>query len=106
MLRECSTPEIELLKTFTGISELPAIGLIIEIQTIKCFTGVKKPASFFGVHLVYKISGDGVGGIKMSKQGRKAPIQILHMIALSAIQHSNPRRIFSFCAKPSCSVTI
>ena len=88
MLRECSIPEIELLKTFTGISDSSAVGLIIEIQTIKRFTGVKKLASFFGVHPVYKISGDGVGGIKMSKQGRKAPRQILYMIALSAIQHN------------------
>jgi hypothetical protein len=47
---------------------------------------VKKLASFFGVHPVYKISGDGAGGFKMSKQGRKEPRRILYMIALSAIQ--------------------
>jgi transposase len=88
MLRECSIPEIELIKTFPGISDLSAVGLLIEIQTIKRFAGVKKLASFFGVHPVYKISGDGVGGIKMSKQGRKAPRQILYMVALSAIQHN------------------
>ena len=86
MLRECSIPEIELLKTFPGISDLSAVGLMIEIQTVKRFAEAKKLASFFGVHPVYKISGDGVGGIKMSKQGRKAPRQILYMIALSAIQ--------------------
>ena len=56
MLRECSIPEIELIKTFPGISDLSAVGLIIEIQTIKRFAGVKKLASFFGVHPVYKIS--------------------------------------------------
>ena len=88
MLCECSIPEIELLKTFTGISDLSAVGLIIEIQTIKRFANAKKLVSFFGVHPVYKISGDGVGGIKMSKQGRKAPRQILYMVALSAIQHN------------------
>ena len=88
MLSECSAPEIELIKTFPGISDFSAVGLIIEIQTIKRFAGVKKLASFFGVHPVYKISGDGVGGIKMSKQGRTAPRQILYMIALSAIQHN------------------
>ena len=86
MLRECSMPEVELLKTFPGISDLSAVGLIIEIQTIKRFAEAKKLASFFGVHPVYKISGDGVGGVKMSKQGRTAPRQILYMIALSAIQ--------------------
>jgi transposase len=86
ILRECSIPEVELLKTFPGISDLSAVGLIIEIQTIKRFAKAKKLASFFGVHPVYKISGDGVGGFKMSKQGRTAPRQILYMIALSAIQ--------------------
>lgn len=85
MLQECSIPEIELLKSFPGISDLSAVGLIIEIQTIKRFASSKKLASFFGVHPVYKISGDGAGGYKMSKQGRKAPRQILYMTALSAI---------------------
>lgn len=95
MLRECSIPEIELLKSFPGISDLSAVGLMIEIQTVKRFAKAKKLASFFGVHPVYKISGDGVGGFKMSKQGRKVPRQILYMIALSAIQ-CNPliRKIY------------
>ena len=86
MLRECSIPEIDLIKSFPGISDLSAVGLMIEIQTVKRFAKAKKLASFFGVHPIYKISGDGVGGFKMSKQGRKAPRQILYMIALSAIQ--------------------
>jgi len=86
MLQECSTPEIELLKSFPGISDASAVGLIIEIQTIKRFANVKKLASFFGVHPVYKISGDGTGGYRMSKQGRIAPRQILYMTALSAIR--------------------
>ena len=86
MVNACKMPEIELLKTFPGISDASAIGLFIEIQTIKRFANVKKLTSFFGVHPAYKISGDGVGGFKMSKQGRKEPRQILYMIALSAIR--------------------
>lgn len=86
MIKECSVSEIDLLKTFPGISDSSAIGLLIEIQTIKRFASVKKLASFFGIHPVYKISGDGVGGFKMSKQGRKEPRQILYMVALSAIR--------------------
>jgi len=86
MLQECSIPEIELLKTFPGISDASAIGLMIEIQTVKRFASAKKLASFFGVHPVYKISGDGTGGYRMSKQGRIAPRQILYMTALSAIR--------------------
>ena len=86
MINTCKLPEVELLKTFDGISDKSAIGLIIEIQTVERFTTVKKLASFFGVHPVYKISGDGVGGIKMSKQGRKQPRHILYMITLAAIK--------------------
>jgi len=86
MIKTCDVPEIGLLKTFSGISDKSAIGLFIEIQTVKRFASAKKLASFFGVHPVYKISGDGVGGIKMSKQGRKQPRHILYMVALAAIQ--------------------
>lgn len=86
MLQECSIPEIELLKTFPGISDVSALGLILEIQTAKRFANAKKLASFFGVHPVYKTSGDGTGGYKMSKQGRIEPRRILYMIALSAIR--------------------
>jgi hypothetical protein len=59
---------------------------MIEIRTIKRFANPKKLASFFGVHPVYKKSGDGVGGIKMSKQGRKQPRHILYMVTLADIK--------------------
>ena len=88
LVDQCKLPEVELLKGFPGISNASAVGLLIEIQTVKRFANVKKLASFFGIHPVYKISGDGIGGIKMSKQGRKAPRQILFMIALSSIQYN------------------
>jgi transposase len=86
MLQECSIPEIELLKTFPGISDASAVGLMIEIQTVKRFASAKNLASFFGVHPVYKTSGDGTGGYRMSKQGRVEPRRILYMAALSAIR--------------------
>lgn len=89
MAKQCNVPEVELLKSFIGISDWSATGLLIEIQTVKRFATVKKLASFFGLHPVYKISGDGIGAMKMSKQGRAAPRQILYMVALSAIK-SNP----------------
>lgn len=88
MINACKLPEVELLKTFHGISDKSAIGLIIEIQTVERFANAKKLASFFGVHPVYKISGDGVGGIKMSKQGRKQPRHILYMITLVALKYN------------------
>jgi transposase len=86
---QCSPPEVELLKTFNGIGDYSAIGLLLEVQSVKRFASAKKLASFFGLHPVFKISGDGSSGFRMSKQGRKAPRSILYMVAMSAIK-SNP----------------
>lgn len=85
MAKECAVGEVALLKSFTGISDFSAIGLMLEIQTVKRFPSTKKIASFFGLHPVYKVSGDGAGGFHMSKKGRKEPRQILYMVAMSAI---------------------
>jgi hypothetical protein len=85
----CDVPEVQLLKTFVGIGDISAIGLILEIQSVARFKTVKKLASFWGLHPVYKISGDGGGAFKMSKQGRIRPRCILYTVALSAIQ-TNP----------------
>ena len=89
MAKDCSLPEVDLLKTFSGINELSAIGLMLQIQSVERFSSTKKLASFFGLHPVFKISGDGASGFRMSKQGRKEPRRILFMVALTAIR-SNP----------------
>jgi len=89
MAKECSLPEIDLLKSFPGIGDFSAIGLLLEIQSAKRFLSAKKLASFFGLHPTYRTSGDGSSGFRMSKVGRKEPRQILFMVALTAIQ-SNP----------------
>ena len=88
MEKACCFPEVELLKTFPGISNYSALGLMLEIQTLERFPSVKKLASFFGLHPVYKISGDGVGAFRMSKQGRKEPRCILFMVTITAIAHN------------------
>lgn len=85
---QCSMDEVDLLKTFIGISDYSAIGLILEIQSIKRFSSVKKLASFFGLHPVFKISGDGRSGFYMSKKGRREPRRILFMVAVAAIKHN------------------
>jgi transposase len=89
MTAQCDVPEVQLLKTFTGIGDTTAVGLILEIQSIARFKTVKKLASFWGLHPVYKTSGDGSGAFKMSKQGRANPRKILYTVTLSAIK-SNP----------------
>jgi len=86
--KNCPLPEIELLKSFTGIGTYSAVGLMLEIRAIERFSSAKKLASFFGLHPVYKISGDGIGGIHMSKKGRKEPRLILFNIARTAINHN------------------
>ncbi len=82
-------PEVALLKSFIGIGDYSAIGLMLEIQTITRFSSVKKLSSFFGLHPVFKASGDGQSVARMSKKGRSEPRRILFMVALSAIK-SNP----------------
>jgi len=89
MTRQCTIPEVALLKTIPGISDDSAIGLMLEIQSIKRFSSAKKLASFFGLHPVFKASGDGTSGIRMSKQGRKEPRKILFMVALVSLT-ANP----------------
>ena len=85
MAVECAIPEVELLKTFTGIGDYSAIGLMLEIQAVERFSTAKNLASFFGIHPVYKTSGDGAAGFRMSKKGRKEPRAILFMVTMSAI---------------------
>jgi len=85
MAKACSVPEVELLKTFIGIKDFSAIGLMLNIQSVKRFKTVKKLASFFGLHPAVKISGDGVSVVRMSKKGRTEPRQILYMVAMTAI---------------------
>jgi transposase len=85
MAKECSVTEVELLKTFIGISDYSAIGLMLNIESVKRFKKVKKLASFFGLHPELKISGDGVAAVRMSKNGRTEPRQILYMVTMAAI---------------------
>jgi transposase len=89
MAKHCSVPEVDLLKSFIGMKDYSAIGLLLQILSVERFPSVKKLASFFGLHPVYKLSGDGVGRFRMSKKGRKEPREILFMVTLTAIR-SNP----------------
>lgn len=89
MADKCQIPEVELLKSFIGIGDDSAVGLILEISSIERFKSAKHLASFFGLHPVYKESGDGSWGYHMSKKGRVAPRSILYMVAMVAVQ-SNP----------------
>jgi len=84
----CPFAEVNLLKTFRSFGDFSAIGLLIEIGAVERFGSVKQLASFFGLHPVYKTSGDGTRCVQMSKQGRKEPRAILFMVTLTAIRHN------------------
>ena len=84
----CDLPEIKLLNSFKGIGIISAIGLVININSIERFPSAKHLASYFGIHPVYRQSGDGTSGFRMSKKGRVAPRQILYMVARTSIIHN------------------
>ena len=88
MAKNCNLPEIDLLTTIPGVGRYSAIGLMLNIVSIERFSSAKKLAAYFGLNPVYKESGDGKKGIRMSKKGRKAPRNILFMTTCSAIVHS------------------
>jgi len=88
MAKQCDLPEVGLLKTFNGIGDCSAIGLILQIQSVERFASVKKIASFFGLHPIFRESGDGGIKPRMSKQGCREARHILFMVALAAIRHN------------------
>lgn len=88
LIKTIQWPEVKLLKTFTGIGDYSAVGLMLEILSIDLFPSAKHLSSFFGLHPVYKMSGDGSYGFHMSKQGRSEPRRILFMVAFNAIQNN------------------
>ena len=88
MAENCNVPEVDLLTTIPGVGQDSAIGLILNIGSIERFSSVKKLVSCLGVNPVYKESGDGRKGVRMSKKGRKVPRNILFMVTCSAIVHN------------------
>lgn len=85
MTSNCNLPEVELLTSMKGIGIYSAVGLVLNIISVERFPSAKHLASYFGIHPVYKESGDKSGAYRMSKKGRVVPRQILFMVARSAI---------------------
>jgi len=84
----CKLPEIEILKSFPGIGDYSAIGLLLNICSTEYYQSTKNLASYFGIHPIWKQSGDGTWGMHMSKQGKKEVRNILYMVAKTAIVHN------------------
>lgn len=83
--KHCDIPEVKRLCTINGMGTYSAIGLMINIVSIARFSDVKKLSSYFGLHPIYRQSGDGVYGFHMSKKGRCGPRGTLYMVILSAL---------------------
>jgi len=88
MAKNCNLPEVKLLESVNGIGRYTAIGLVLNIISIERFPTAKHLASYFGLHPVYKKSGDREGKYRMSKKGRSAPRKLLFMAAWTARVHS------------------
>lgn len=80
-------PEVKILTSLPGIAEYTAIGLIIEIDGIERFKNAGKLCAYFGIHPVFKQSGDGTWGFFLSKKGRRRPRRLLYMSAMNAVQN-------------------
>ena len=81
--------DVELLTSITGIGEQSAVEILLEIEDINRFDDAKKLSAYFGLHPVFKQSGDGKWGNHMSKKGRSDIRSVLFMSSLTAIRYSD-----------------
>jgi transposase len=79
--------KVILLTSITGIGEQSAVEIIVEIEDINRFENAKKIGAYFGIHPMWKQSGDGTWGNHMSKKGRAEIRAVLYMCCMSAIRH-------------------
>ncbi len=87
-IEKYKSAELALLKSFTGIGSYSASGLLLEIGDIKRFPSAKKLASFFGLHPIFRQSGDITKEVRMSKQGSREARYLLFNIVMSGINYN------------------
>lgn len=80
----CDDDRIGLLCSIPGIGHYTAVCMLLEIEDINRFATAKKLASYFGVHPVFKQSGDHTGAFRMSKKGRAGMRELLFLTAKTA----------------------
>jgi len=81
-------PEAALIDSISGIGPLSAAGLMVYIGNVSRFPDVKHLASYFGLHPVFKQSGDGKTVPRMSKAGQGRPRGILYMAVMGGIKNN------------------
>ncbi len=87
-MKKTHSEELEILTSFIGIGEFSASGLLLEIGRIKRFPSAKHLASYFGLHPIFRESGDKKKGNSMSKQGSTEARRLLFNIVFSAINNN------------------
>lgn len=82
------TADVKLLTTVSGLGDQSAVEMLIEIEDIARFDSAKKLCAYFGLHPVFKQSGDGKWGNHMSKKGRSEIRAVLFMSSLTAVRYN------------------
>lgn len=77
---------VKLLSSIPGIGIDSAVAILMEIEDVTKFSCAKKLSAYFGLHPVYKQSGDGIWGNHMSKKGRAEIRAVLFMSCLTGIR--------------------
>lgn len=84
-----TSAQVALLEGIKGIGLYTAIGIMMEIENINRFANSSAMSSYFGVHPVFKKSGDGQVKPRMSKQGSTSYRGIIYMAARNVVNHND-----------------
>lgn len=83
-----TSEQVELIKGIKGIGIYSAIGIMMEIEAVNRFADAARMCSYFGLHPMFKQSGDGTTKPRMSKQGSAGYRSILYMVARNVSIHN------------------
>ena len=78
---------VELITSIKGIAKWSAAAFLVELGDEKRFETASQIVGFFGVNPSFKLSGDGIYKVKMSKQGSANMRSILFTIANNLVLH-------------------
>jgi transposase len=80
--------EVQLLDSMPGITAETGVLLMVAIESIDDYEGVKQLCARFGMHPTFKQSGDGTWAARLSKMGRSSVRGLLYMPAITAIREN------------------
>jgi len=84
-----TSEDVELLVGMRGMGKYSAVGLMMDIEDVNRFEKGDKMCAYFGVHPVFKKSGDGQVKPRMSKEGSAAYRSTLYMVARNVVNHND-----------------